>query len=285
MNEIKLNDILKISDEDLKRTKIRFLITPSQEPHNNPLEIYQENPEKVATDWFLWQYAGRGHAFKTGNIGIGLLKLGKDRWLLVTIKTIGKIKDTPGDGVHYEATELQGYENYFGRIVIKYHKAARRITRAALGKDNLIDDLEILEILSEPYNGDDFPGYGRVSLSWTQLKTIIDRQKWDWLTALKNQKAVYLITDTHTGKQYVGSATSNKGMLLARWSTYIDQGDAGNKRLVALQNQEGPEYIQKYFKYSILEHFSQNTDDDAILARESWWKQILMTKEFGYNAN
>lgn len=45
------------------------------------------------------------------------------------------------------------------------------------------------------------------------------------------------------------------------------------------------EYIQKNFRYSILEIYKSTTDDDAILERESWWKELLMTRQFGYNKN
>lgn len=52
-------------------------------------------------------------------------------------------------------------------------------------------------------------------------KNIIDRQLPDWIAALQNQNAVYLITDNNTGKLYVSSATAQYGMLLKRWSNYI----------------------------------------------------------------
>ena len=54
----------------------------------------------------------------------------------------------------------------------------------------------------------------------------------DWIGALENQKAVYLIADLKLGKFYVGSATSNSGMLLQRWSNYVTNGHGGNKELI-----------------------------------------------------
>ena len=35
----------------------------------------------------------------------------------------------------------------------------------------------------------------------------------------------------------------------------------------------------------VLEIYKSTTDDDAILERESWWKELLMTRQFGYNKN
>ena len=48
---------------------------------------------------------------------------------------------------------------------------------------------------------------------------------------MQNQKAVYLITDKLSGKLCVGSATSERGMLLQRWTNYVDNGHGHNKLL------------------------------------------------------
>ena len=56
------------------------------------------------------------------------------------------------------------------------------------------------QILPAIFEGDDFPGYGKVSLSYSQLATIINTNKRDWIAALSGQKAVYLITDRNNGK-------------------------------------------------------------------------------------
>ena len=58
---------------------------------------------------------------------------------------------------------------------------------------------------------------------------------------------MYLITDTKTGKLYVGSATSQYGMLLQRWKSYIDNGTGGNKALEELKAKKGFDYIKKYY--------------------------------------
>lgn len=82
------------------------------------------------------------------------------------------------------------------------------------------------------------------------------------------------------GKKYVGSATG-ENMIWGRWKDYIANGNGGNIELKSLDF----EYIQKNFRYSILEIYKSTTDDDAILERESWWKELLMTRQFGYNKN
>ena len=102
---------------------------------------------------------------------------------------------------------------------------------------------------------------------------------------MENQKAVYLITDKNNGKQYVGSATGDYGMLLERWSSYVSNGHGGNAELKELVSVKGFDYIKKNFQYSILENYNARTDDKLILARESWWKETLQTRKYGYNAN
>lgn len=107
----------------------------------------------------------------------------------------------------------------------------------------------------------------------------------DWLDALRNQKAVYLITDTSNGKMYVGSATAQYGMLLQRWTNYIDNGHGGNVELKYIVDTKGFDYIKANFQYSVLENYNARMDDNYILSREKWWKDTLCTRQFGYNKN
>lgn len=214
-------------------------------------------------------------------MAICLLKLSYDTWLLTTIKRITKDLDV-NEGINYEAEELEEYRKYFGRVILKYHKTSSTQCRKY---GSICDDLEVLEVLPALFDGDEFPGYDRVRLSYTQLLSIIGRQKKSWIAALENQKAVYLITDKHTGKLYVGSATSDNGMLLARWTSYANNGHGGNVELKDLVSEKGFDYIKENFQYSILENYNARVDDHVILERESWWKETLQSRVFGYNSN
>lgn len=70
-------------------------------------------------------------------------------------------------------------------------------------------------------------------------------------------------------------------MIWGRWKDYISNVNGGNIELKSLDFG----YIQKNSRYSILEIYKSTTDDEAILQRKSWWKEVLMTREFGYNKN
>jgi len=92
-----------------------------------------------------------------------------------------------------------------------------------------------------------------------------------------------LITDLLTGKLYVGSATGNGG-IWQRWLEYSKNGHGGNKEIKRLLKQSGLKRAT-HFSYSILEIADTHTSNEQILERESHWKDVLLTREYGLNAN
>ena len=276
MAKIMLNDLLRFDAAEVPNVRVKFNIYNG---YDDPLDLYKTNPDEVNVTWFLWHDDRR--YFNVGQTAICLLKLRGDQWLLTTIKKITRLLDVT-DGVGYDAVEVKEYEQYFGRLVVEYHNPCRTMGRKY---ENVMDELEVVQILNEQYTGNEFPGYENVRLSYPLLKNIVDRQLPGWVDALRNQKAVYLITDTKTGKLYVGSATSQTGMLLQRWSSYAADGHGGNIELRELVKQQGLDYVKENFQYSILENYNARMDDGYILKRESWWKETLCTRTHGYNKN
>ena len=277
MKEILLEDLLHILKKETNSPiKIKF------NQHNgfsDPMDLYKANPDEINNQWLFWRNKMR--YFDVGDIAVCFLKLSNETWLLTTIKKITRELNVLNN-INYEGEELKEYEQFFGRVIVKYHKSHQTQLRHY---KSIKDKLIVIQILPTLFDGEDFPGYDKVRLSYSQLKTIIDRNKRDWIAALENQKAVYLITDTHTGKLYVGSATSEHGMLLQRWKNYVCNGHGGNVSLMELVKKEGFDYVKKYFQYSILENYNAKVEDDIILNRESWWKEIFKSREFGYNKN
>ena len=276
MAKIMLNDLLRFDTAEVPNVRVKFNIYNG---YDDPLDLYKTNPDEVNVTWFLWHDDRR--YFNVGQTAICLLKLRGDQWLLTTIKKITRLLDVT-DGVGYDAVEVKEYEQYFGRLVVEYHNPCRTMGRKY---ENVMNELEVVQILNEQYTGNEFPGYENVRLSYPLLKNIVDRQLPGWVDALRNQKAVYLITDTKTGKMYVGSATSQTGMLLQRWSSYAADGHGGNVELRELVKQQGFNYVKENFQYSILENYNARMDDGYILKRESWWKETLCTRTHGYNKN
>ena len=114
--EIKLNDLLHFSGADMDIAKIKF---NQSSPDSNPLDLYQQDPEIVNTQWLFWKEQRR--YFYEGQIAICFLKLTWDTWLLTTIKRITKDLNVSG-GISYEGKELPEYKKYYGRVIVKFHK-------------------------------------------------------------------------------------------------------------------------------------------------------------------
>ncbi len=276
MEELKLNDLLRFSKEEIDRAKVKFNIFNGVDA---PIEVFKSNPDEVNINWLFWRENKR--YFNVGDIAICFIDLSNDNWLLTTIKRVTKELDVKG-GINYNGNELTQYASLFGRVIVKYHKSHQTGVRHFSRIEN---DLIVQQVLPSTFEGDDFPGYDNVRLSYAQLTRIVSNNKRDWVAALESQKAIYLITDSNTGKFYVGSATSANGMLLSRWRSYVTNGHGGNVQLKALVDSKGIEYVKSYFTYSILENYNSRVDDSFILNRESWWKDTLLTRIFGYNSN
>ena len=101
--QITFNDLLNFGEDIADNIKIRFNQSNSIE---NPLDLYQKNPDIVNNQWLLWRSKKR--YFQEGQIAISFLKLTNDTWLLTTIKKITKDLDIE-NGISYEGVELEDY--------------------------------------------------------------------------------------------------------------------------------------------------------------------------------
>lgn len=134
--------------------------------------------------------------------------------------------------VGYKLTLLDDFIEYRKRLIIKTQK---KVGRAYNRRYVSIDDDLMPEVyeLSPSTNLKEFNGYQNVSLTHKELQYIINDTEPSWKLALSSVKAVYVITDTKTGKLYIGSASGNSQGLWQRWECYANFKDltAGNKDL------------------------------------------------------
>jgi hypothetical protein len=269
-NKIRLNEILKF--DNLDNVKIRFNLM--FKGNWNPIDIFKNDDFDVLLEGQYWNYKKK--SYKEGQVTIGLIRINRkdNLWLLFHIGKITKDLNI-FNGVGYEYETLPQYQKYFGRLIIGFKNRSQTMIRLA---KSVIDDCEVVQILPDTFDNDIFPGYDKVKVSWEELSRLVSKESWK--TALQNQKGVYLITDISNGKMYVGSAYGEY-MILGRWRSYVRTGNGGNKELKKLSF----DYIKKNFRYSILDIFKATTDDQDIISRESWWKSVLQTREFGYNKN
>jgi hypothetical protein len=271
MNTIKLNDILKF--ENLNNVKIRFNLM--FKGNWNPIEMFKNNEMDTILNGHYHNYS-KNKSYREGQVTIGLIKINSNEnlWLLFHIGRVTKDLNIQ-NGAGYEYEVLSKYEKYFGRIIVRFKNKSQNMVRKA---ESVMDDCEIAQILPDVFDNDIFPGYDKVNISWTELSRVLTKDTWK--TALRNQKGVYLITDTTNGKMYVGSAYGDD-MILNRWKSYVKTGNGGNKELKKLEF----DHIKIHFRYSILDIFKSTTENEIIIGRENWWKETLLSRKFGYNAN
>ena len=269
MDKIKLNDILKLSN--LENVKVRFITMSGAKW--SPIGIFKNDGVHLLLGDHYWNYKGQ-KSYKEGQITIGLARINNNSWLLFHIGKVAKDLNKL-NAIGYEYEILPEYEKYFGRLIVRYKNTSQNLVRLA---SSVMDECEVEQILPDIFDNDIFPGYEKVNISWNELSRLIEKETWK--TALQNQKGVYLITDTSNGKKYVGSAYG-ENMILGRWQSYVRNGHGGNLGLKAL----GFDYIKKNFQYSILDIYKSTVNDQIIIERESWWKEVLQSRNHGYNEN
>lgn len=266
---IRLKDLWSI--ENVFDYKVHFA------RHNKSVEPLDSWLEDNA-NWFGWQeYRPKKNEFNRRFI-FSLMRFHseEDVWLF------GGIFHVLADNAdRYEIELTDQGEAFIGRLKIR---RVYRSMSARVNLENHYDDFEVSEILREPYSGRIFPGYENIDLPFTELATLVTNDRPDWKSALESVKGVYLITDTSTGKRYVGKATGGQG-IWSRWGEYADSGHGWNKELRRLVGDD-LDYAKKNFKFTLLEYRPPPTPDETIDDRESYWKEVLLTRgKYGLNQN
>ncbi len=267
---MKIKDLIELSDEIITNSKIHFAIGPKD--RFEPLYAFYRDEFKA------WQENQSNNNFKKDYI-LSLIYFGKDEWLFAGIYKQNSIIQVEGRFI-YETT-LQDYgRDLIGKLVIYFKKPFRQSFPFLI---KCIDKFELVEILRAKYTFAPFPGFERVKIKYELLKSIIDQEEKSWKTALSNVKGIYLISNLINGSLYVGSAYGENAFW-NRWKEYAVNGHGSNANLKKLIHENGLEYANN-FQFSILETRSMNSEDDEIINRESFWKDILLSREFGYNKN
>ena len=180
---------------------------------------------------------------------------------------------------HYDLEPVPGFEDLEDRVVIEWGNSAVS-WHQWLDPDR---PKEVIEVLPTGYVGD-FPGYENILLSHNELCRLIANPDANrtWLTLLRAVAGVYLIVDSNTGRQYIGSAYGQDGVL-GRWHEYARNSHGGNQLLRNLLK-SSPSYAN-HFQYSILCTLPGATNRNEVLAMEALFKRKLGSRSFGLNAN
>ena len=280
MEKFKLNELFHLTEDEMRKYKIHLA---AYNGYEQPLDVFARDRE----EWKGWnEWRGGKDDFNREYI-IGLIpdyhKI--DKYVFGGVfKVIKRYDDWQETEVGYKVELTNQFKSLIGRLVVGFSRYQGLRGRAFL-LENFMDSMSIAEILENPYEGEEFPGYDNVRIDFSSLELLVQNQKTDWRVALENVKGIYLIVDKFNGKKYVGSAYGDSG-IWSRWCTYINTGHGYNDELVMLIEKNGIDYARKYFQFAILELRSMKTDDDTIINRESFWKEVLLTRGiFGYNKN
>ena len=211
---------------------------------------------------------------------IGLIELSKNKWLFAGVyRVLGCVKKSEKH-VAYETELLTGQSDLIGRLIVEHVRDGR--ASYLIGKADG-SAFSVSEVREKKLSVEEFPGFNSVCISFSKLQLIIEQEIQSWKGALSNIKGIYLIADIELGKLYVGSATGSGG-IWQRWSSYVTSGHGGNQELRYLLKNKLRDYCSN-FQYSILEIADSHATEDFILERESYWKDVLMSRKYGYNAN
>lgn len=205
----------------------------------------------------------------------------KTTWLYVGGYEVGPTRMKDGKRV-YEYTPVPRLMPLSSRSLVRYRRKQGPTWICMNLNDpdryrNIRDNMTLIRVSETPESIMSFPGFKNVDLAFGQLKAVLKNN--EWRGALGSVAGVYMQTDTNTGWHYVGSAYGREGAsngLLSRWEDYAG-GDhtGGNLLLRELVRREGPEYIERYFRYSILEIFDLDTSNRCIINREHHWMSVV----------
>lgn len=176
----------------------------------------------------------------------------------------------------YKLEDSNLLESYKNRLVIEWGKSTVSWVQSSTEK-------EVTEIYPKGFVSL-FPGWDKVHLSHKELTEIINNPNGnkDWYEYLSRHSGVYVIFDSSTGNQYVGSASGGKG-IWSRWEGYVKTGHNGNKGLKALAK-KNPDFANN-FTYSLHHVFPRTVSKNDVLYYESLLKNKLGSRAYGLNEN
>lgn len=170
------------------------------------------------------------------------------------------------------------YDKYRGRLVIDW-----MVPRGWSHTYGQVLHKEIVKLLPENFVKS-FPGLMNIKLSFNELTTIVKNSNshQDWFESLTRLQAIYLILDTKSGSQYVGSTYGKEG-LWQRWCEYCKDGTGGNTELEKMKEQDKD--FAHYLQFTILEVLPITADKNYCIERETCWKNKLGSRCFGLKLN
>jgi len=271
---MKLFDLLNVDNTDLtpETTKVHLAIWNGEE---NPLDVFLGGG---FDEWQKWQTKKNFERPYVVSL-IGLPE--KNKWLFAGVYLSNGVESKKLEKYYYYAlTADERCAELNGRLVVHFERTGRQ---SYLDAENWSECMELVEIYAKRLTVAEFPGYRGVDISRNEFELIFSQSLESWRTALSNVAGVYLISDPQTGGLYVGAAYGEGGFW-QRWSDYFATGHGGNVEIKALLQEQGKDHLRS-FRYSILEIADIHASKEDVLDREAHWKNVLLTRSHGLNAN
>lgn len=282
--DLPLNYILNLTNDEIKNSKLELNMVASS--GGKPfLDIWlnhtdEEKAEGICKNCSYWGWYGNQRNFSEGKWVFSFARIKNDEWLLMSV---GEVVKVPSN-TWAEVNIIDRFKPLFGRLIVKFKKGNTH-ARYTFNLITYINKITVKEILPCIYSGESFEGYDKVHIPFYRLSDVFKGKILPtYYEALKRISGVYCLTDTNTGKLYIGSATGEEGVL-QRWGNYLDSKHGGNKKLIALYKKVGAEYFEKYFTFTLLEYFNLSYDPIKVIEREQYWKKCFDTIRNGYNDN
>ena len=248
---ITLCELLHIDKDNFTEYKVHF--ATGRDNRKKPYNIF------LVDDFKNWQEHQTEKNWSRKYI-LSLVYYDKDIWMFGGIYKVLPVQPIPIEndngwkGWKYETELIDKATDYIGRAFFRFKKEFREsYPTLELDPKNgePIAKMPLSHLLDKRVALTDFLGFDNVNVDYKTLKHIVMDNITSWKSALSNVKGIYLIVDTLTGKQYVGSAYGDE-CIWQRWERYTKDGHGGNVELKELLRANGEAY--KYnFKYSILE--------------------------------
>lgn len=174
--------------------------------------------------------------------------------------------DKVGSCDTYRLTAKPEFANLAGLLFIEWGGGERSWIQRADRQNKAIKELR------SKFEEEVFPGF----LNFTSPLSKIESLPAEWISILKANKGIYLLTCPKTKEQYVGKASGTEGFW-HRWQNYIRTGHGNN---VQLKSRNYSDY-----QVSILEVAGTAMSEAAVHDMETLWKRKLQSREMGLNRN
>lgn len=282
---ILLNEIFNIPKEEYKDWTICLNNANSEQVYS-----FEEN-EALLLNHISWKrHAGSSKSFRIIDTKFCLqfIRLDKDQkfnqWLFLGAFENCGVESYDDGHQTYKLKRIERFSNFTERLIVEYQKI-QGPKQAKLGI-SIIETMPVVSVLEKKYIqvNRPFEGYDKISLPFKELKKLIKSNVDNWRILLENINCIYAITDTLTGKVYIGSTSGYNGVW-QRWSAYVNtNGHGGDVELRKLIEQN-PEYGENFVFTVIESFFNRDGNEPYIKARETYWKEVFATRKFGNNKN